>query len=149
MGLVPPAHRESPHEGTVVAQQRQLNDLPGIRQGSAEEIELLHRGAEKGLSGFQLELGERYTKGAKGAPKNHAEARKWLTRAFHDPEFPEHKDQAAALLDELKNAMRADSGKATSRVPSAATVHLGSLKTWQIFAAIAAVAIAVLLLMNR
>ena len=149
VGLVPPAHRETPHEGTVVPQERQLNDLPGIRQGSAEEIELLHRGAEKDLSGFQLELGERYTKGVKGAPKNYAEARKWLTRAFQDPEFPEHKDQAAALLDELKNAMRADSGKATSRVPSAATVHLGSLKTWQIFAAIAAVAIAVLLLMNR
>jgi len=149
VGLVPPAHRETPHEGTVVPQERQLNDLPGIRQGSAEEIELLHRGAEKDLSGFQLELGERYTKGVKGAPKNYAEARKWLTRAFQDPEFPEHKDQAAALLDELKNAMRADSGKATSRVPSAATIYLDSLNTWHIFAAIAAVTLAVLLWMNR
>jgi hypothetical protein len=116
--------------------------------GPLEEIELLRRGAEKGLSGFQLELGERYAKGVKGAPRDCAEARKWLTRAFHDPEFPEHKDQAAALLNELKNVTRAGPEEAASRVPWTATARRGSLKSWHVIAAIAAVAVAVFLWVN-
>jgi TPR repeat protein len=134
-------------DGVHDAPRADLQEVAG--HAPLEEIELLRQGAEKGLSGFQLELGERYARGFKGVPKDCVEARKWLTRALHDPEFPEHKDQAAALLNELKSGRRAGPGKAASRFPWTAKARLGSLKTWQVIAAIAAVAIAVLLWVNR